>query len=164
MKKHNAKKNGFYKDPKKQYLKKYRFYPMFLYSCLDKWLKDMSLKGWHIVHCGLLTFVFEKGEPCEKEYFTYGLSTQEGKYSISLRYPFLEETYGLKSKKSKINFNKAKAYKIVEIDLDKINIKDDIGYNELKNDRNHLYLEYFIRNTVIFSFVLVLLVFLWFLK
>ncbi len=78
-------------SPGKEYIKIIRMYPAFLYHRLDKWLKLMSRSGWHIVHCGLFTFWFEKGKPIEKEYFTYGLSTQEGKYSISLRYPMLRD-------------------------------------------------------------------------
>ena len=152
------KQKTFQKSHGKQYLKKYRLYPSFLYRHLDKWLKLMSLEGWHIVHCGLFTFVFEKGEPCEKEYFTYGLSTHEGKYSISLRYPHLEKTYGIKKKKSKINSNEAKSHCIIEIDLDKIDINNDDGYKELINDRNHLYLRYFIRNCIALMIPILLVV------
>lgn len=130
-----------------------------MYSRLDDWLKDMSAKGLHIVHCGLLVFWFEEGEPMKKEYFTYGLTTQEGKYSLSLRYPNLEKTYGVKCKKSKINANKDKAHQIIEIDTDRIDIESDIGYTELKKDRDHLYLKYFIRNAVVF-FLVVLLMFI----
>ena len=142
----------FHPDSQKQYIKKMRIYPYFLYGRLDKWLKSMSLQGWHIVHCGLVFFWFEKGEPSEKEYFTYGLSTQEGKYNLSLRHPFLEKTYGVKDKKSKINSNNAKKHQIVEIDLDRIDINNNFGYKELIFDRNRLYLRCFIRN---FSIVLI---------
>lgn len=130
----------------KEYIRKIRIYPAFLYHHLDKWLKLMSLSGWHIVHCGLFTFWFEKGEPCEKEYFTYGLSTQEGKYSISLRYPMLEKTYGVKKDKSKINANDTKSYQILEIDRQRIDVANNVGYRELILDRNRLYLQYFARN------------------
>lgn len=136
-------------DTDKRYIKKIRFYPYFLYSRLDKWLKLMSLNGWHITHCGMFYFLFEKGKSGEKEYFTYGLSSQEGKYSISLRHPFLEQTYGLKE--SKINSNKTKAYNIIEIDTNRIDVKNDVGYKELISDRNRLYLRYFVRNS---SFIL----------
>ncbi len=121
--------------------KKIRIYPTFLYRRLDRWLKEMSRKGWHIVHCGVFSFWFERGECEEREYFTYGLGTQEGKYSISLRYSFLEKTYGLK--KSRINANPKKSYQIVEIDPHKI---ADHGYQELIRDRDRLYLRYFVRN------------------
>lgn len=132
----------FIKEPGKQYKRKFRIYLPFVYNRLDKWLKSMSLKGWHIVHCGLFYFLFEKGKPTEKEYFTY-TNTQEGKYSISLMYPLLEKTYGVKKKKSKINSNEAKAHTIIEIDLKKVDVKNDIGYKELINDRNRLYRKYF---------------------
>ena len=129
----------------KKYIKKFRIYPYFLYSRLDRWLKSMSANGWHIVHCGLFMFWFEQGEPLRKEYFTYGLSTQEGKYSLSLRYPFLEKTYGVKAKKSRINSNEKRGYRIIEIDLQRI----DTAYKELVSDRNRLYRSHFIRNTII---------------
>ena len=142
------KKAKFQPDNKKEYLKKLRIYPAFLYSRLDKWLKAMSAKGWHIVHCSALSFWFEKGEPEEKEYFTYGLSSREGKYSISLRYPLLEKTYGVKKGKSKISSNETKKYEIVEIDLSRIDPNSDVGYRELVGDRNRLYLRCFLRDTI----------------
>lgn len=157
MKKTISTLKTFHMDSHKTYKKVFRIYPTFLYGYLDNWLKKMSLKGWHIVHCGIFLFWFEKGEPKEKEYFTYGLSTQEGKYSISLRYPLLEKTYGVKRKKSKINSNSMKKYQIVEIDLNKINTQNNYSYKELICDRNRLYLRYFIRN---FSAVVITILFL----
>ena len=151
MKKKCIYRNRFLKDSRKQYKRKIRIYPAFLYRRLDKWLKSMSLKGWHIVHCGIFSFLFEKGDPVEKEYFTYGLSTQEGKYSIAMRYPFLEKTYGLEKGKSKINANKSKAHQIVEIDTNKIDVDHDAAYNELISDRNHLYLRKFMRDFGVIS-------------
>ena len=122
----------------------------------------MSVKGWQIVHCGLLTFWFEKCEPNEKEYFTYGLATQEGRYSISMRYPFLDKTYGVQKKKSKINANDAKTYHIVEIDLKKISENKNLetGYKELIHDRNRLYLQHFVFYAGITALVIVLLLLL----
>ncbi len=145
IKKMFPRRKKFRREQGKQYVKKFRIYPSFLYCRLDKWLKSMSLKGWHIVHCGLLFFWFEKGEPAEKEYFTYGLVTHEGKYSISLQYPLLEKTYGVKKKKSKINSNETKTYQIVEIDLGRIDVQNDIGYKELISDRNRLYMRHSLR-------------------
>ena len=145
------------KSPK-QYKKSFRIYPSFLYNKLDKWLKKQSLRGWHIVHCGIFFFMFENGIPMAQEYFTYGLSTLEGKYSISLRHPFLEKRYGVRKDKSKINSNEKKTYQIVEIDLNRIDVKNDIGYKELLNDRNRLYSRYFLRNfCVILASVIVLI-------
>ena len=149
---HNCKKKPTHLDD--QYLKKFRIYPYFLYFRLDKWLKYMSSNGWHIVHCGLFFFLFEKGENSLREYFTYGLSTQEGKYDISMKFPSLEKTYGLK--RSKINSNKKKSYNIVEIDTNRIDIKNDIGYKELVSDRNRLYARYFIRNLSIVTAVILI--------
>lgn len=160
MKKRNSKsdiKGKFRKDPQKRYIKKFRFYPSFLYCRLDKWLKKMSATGWHVVHCGIFFFWFEEGEPGIKEYFTYGLSTQEGKYDINLRHPFLEKTYGVEPKKSKINANRSKTLQIVEIDTAKIDVNNNVGYKELISDRNSLYLKYFIKW---FSFALILMVIL----
>ena len=153
----HSRKKKFSKDEGKIYIKKFRFYPSFLYHNLDKWLKKMSAEGWHIVHCGIFFFVFEKGEPKNKEYFTYGLSAQEGKYNIALMHPFLEKRYGVKAKRSKINANRSKSLQIVEIDTDKIDVNNDIGYKELISDRNSLYLKYFIKW---FSFALILTVLL----
>lgn len=151
------KKHFYYKDKKRKYLRKFRIYPDFLYCRLDKWLKSMSLKGWHIVHCGMFFFTFEKGEPKKKEYFTYGGPPKgEGKYSISLRYPMLEKTYGVKSKKSKINANKRKAHNIVEIDTEKIDIENDTGYKEMVSDRNRLHTRFFV-NTISMLFICVLI-------
>lgn len=151
-------------EPHKQYKKRFRIYPAFLYSQLDKWLKKESLSGWHIVHCGIFLFWFEKGTPMEKEYFTYGLGAIEGKYSISLRYPFLEKTYGMKKDKSRINSNETKKYQIVEIDLNRIDVKNDVGYKELVNDRNRLYFRYFIRNFCIILISILVLILLRFLN
>lgn len=147
----------------KTYVRKTRLYPTFLYNQLDKWLKSMSRNGWHIVHCSTFFFWFEKGETKTKEYFTYGLSTQEGKYNLLLRHPSLEKLYGLRKDKSKINRNKAKSYQIVEIDQEKIDVENDVGYRELIDDRNRLYTRYLIRNisilSTIVSFLIALLVF-----
>ena len=148
------KKGKFLKDPQKRYIRKFRFYPSFLYYRLDNWLKKMSAAGWHIVHCGIFFFWFEEGKPEIKEYFTYGLSTQEGKYDINLRHPFLEKTYGVKPKKSKINANRSKTLQIVEIDTTKVDVNNNVGYKELIQDRNSLYRMYFIK---CLSFVLVLI-------
>ena len=109
-----------------------------MYAKLDKWLKKMSLLGWHIVDCGMLFFVFEKGEPANKEYFTYISLVNESKHNLSLMFPFLEKTYGVKEKKSKINANKAKFHQIVEIDTQKIDTEKDVGYLELISERNKM--------------------------
>ena len=142
----------FKRDEKKQYLRKYRFYPALMYSRLDRWLKEMSLSGWHIVDCGLFSFLFERGDAAEKEYFTYSCGAshrKEGYFSIPLRYPFLDRTYGMKRKKSKINANDAKAYQIVEIDMSVIVAEGADGYKELVRDRNRLYTLQAIRNAAI---------------
>lgn len=137
----------------KEKVVKFRYYPSFCYRCLDKWLKKMSLQGLHIVHCGVFTFVFEEGKPELREYFTYGLSTQDGRYSVTLQYPFLEEKYGVKKAKSIINSNDSKKYQIVEIDITRIDIENDVGYKEMINDRDRLYMHYFLKVAIALSFV-----------
>ena len=143
-----------------KYLKKYRFYPLFMYNKLDKWLAEMSRNGWHIVHCNIFTFWFEHGNPANKEYFTYAEFSQKGKYSITLLHPFFERRYGLKTSKSKINSNHYKKYEILEIDTDKVDTRNDVGYNELLNDRNRLYFKYLTRNIsaiIIFSMLIIII-------
>ena len=92
-------------------------------------------------------------------YFTYeagGFRNDDGKYSIPLRYPFLIKTYGVKKKYSKLNRNEAKSYLTIEIDTQKIDIENDVGYKELINDRNRLYRKRAIRNTIIFFTIILL--------
>lgn len=146
-----------FKNPKKQYIKKHRFYLSVFYPCLDKWLKKMSSRGFHIVHCSLFTFWFEVGVPLAKEYFTFSEVLNEGKYSILLRHPSFQVKYGVKKSKSTINDNESKAYQIVEIDLERINVKSDIGYKELVSDRNALCRRYVLRNICLLLFVGLLL-------
>ena len=135
-----------------KYIRKFRFYPSFLYNKLDKWLNQMSLSGWHLIDSNPISFLFEQGEPENKIYFTYeagGTRNDDGKYSIPLRYPLLDKTYGVKSKYSKLNKNRKKSYLTVEIDTRKIDINNDVGYKELVNDRDRLYRNLAIRNAII---------------
>ena len=153
------KKNTFIKDPTKKYIRKIRFYPSFMYSKLDKWLNKMSLSGWHLVDSNLVSFLFEQGNPKNKIYFTYEAGrgrNDAGKYSIPLRYPFLYKTYGVKSKYSKLNKNRRKTYLTVEIDTQKIDIENDVGYKELISDRNRLYRKLAIRNAIIFLVLIIM--------
>ena len=118
----------------------------------------MSKKGWHLIDNKGFFYYFEKGIPIEKEYFVYSPSCiGEGKYSIALQYPHLIKTYGVGKKKSKLNKNSIiKCNTIFEVDTERIDIKNDIYYNELKHDRNRLYLLMTIRNIVLFlTFVLI---------
>ena len=132
----------FQKSENKVYMWKIRFYPSCLYFKLDRWLEKMSSEGWHIVDCGICSFLFEKGTPEKKKYFTYcvgGGHNDDGIYSIPLRYPFLEKTYGVKKKKSAINANLSKTYLILEVDTQRVDTEKDVGYQELVADRNRLY-------------------------
>ena len=149
----NGNTSRFFREPSKRYVRKFRFYPSFLYDKLDKWLNKMSLLGWHLVDSNPVSFLFEQGNPENKIYFTYsvgGARNDSGKYSIPLRYPFLDKTYGVKSKHSKLNNNRKKTYLTVEIDTQKIDIENDVGYKELISDRNRLYRKLAIRNAIVF--------------
>ena len=142
----------FAKNPSKKYVRKFRLYLPFAYKNLDKWLNKMSLSGCHVVDSNFISFLFECGEPQNKIYFTYNAGwgrNDAGKYSIPLRYPFLEKTYGMKPKYSKLNKNQSKTYLTVEIDTQKIDVENNIGYKELVNDRNRLYNKLAIRNALI---------------
>ena len=152
MKNKKHKSRRFVRDSSKQYIRKFRIYPSFLYNRLDRWLNKMSLSGWHLVDSNPISFLFESGEPENKVYFTYNAGwglNDAGKYSIPLRYPFLEKTYGARAKYSKLNKNQSKTYLTVEIDTQKIDIENDIGYKELVNDRNKLYGMLALRNAII---------------
>ena len=150
----------FQKDPKKKYFRKFRIYPSFMYHRLDKWLNEMSLKGFHLVDSNLISFLFEQGQQNDIVYFTYEAggfgNNDDGKYSIPLRYPFLTQTYGVKKKYSKLNRNEEKSYLTIEIDTKKIDIENDVGYKELINDRNRLYRKRAIRNIIIFFTIILL--------
>ena len=149
----------FAKNPSKKYVRKFRLYLPFAYKSLDKWLNKMSLSGCHVVDSNFISFLFECGEPQNKIYFTYtagGFRNDDGNYSIPLRYPFLIKTYGVKKKYSKLNRNEAKSYLTIEIDTQKIDIENDVGYKELINDRNRLYRKRAIRNTIIFFTIILL--------
>lgn len=131
-------------------LVKYRFYPSFMYHRLDLWLKKMSLSGWHIVNCGFVTFYFEKGSCKEREYFTYAEPLiNEAQFSILLRHPNLENKYGVKKSKSKINSNEKKFHNIIEIDTKKIE-RESKAYLTLIKDRNRLCLKAFLRGLIAF--------------
>ena len=148
----NGNSSKFFRDPSKKYVRKFRLYPSFLYNKLDKWLNQMSLSGWHLVDSNPFSFLFEQGNPENKIYFTYeasGAGNDAGKYSIPLRYPFLDKSYGVKTKHSKLNKNRRKTYLTVEIDTQKIDVENNIGYKELVNDRNRLYNKLAIRNALI---------------
>lgn len=91
---------GSNKKNNKKYIVKIKYYPCFMFSYLDRWLKKMSLSGWHIVHCCGLLYWFENDLPEEKEYFTYFTPIRnEGKYDINMRYPFLEKNIAKKNLK-----------------------------------------------------------------
>ena len=162
LKKMYSPKEIFHKNPNKHYVRKIRLYPPFLYFALDTWLHKMSQKGWHIVDCSVITYLFEKGPAQEKEYFTYaagGSGRNDGGYfNISLRYPFLEKTYGVKKKNSKINANNRKTHRIIEIDTKRIDIKNDAGFCELRKDRNKLHALEAVRDAAIIIFAIIVFV------
>jgi len=125
----------------------------------------MSMKGNHLIGRRFgVVYYFEKGEPKEREYFVWEPTyTAEGKYSISLQYPFLDKKYGLKnSKLNQISQNTHDT--IIEIDTKKFDIKSDLAYRELKHDRNRLYALKALRNFVVFCALLISCVILMTLK
>lgn len=131
-----------------------RIYPAFLFFLMENWLKKMSLQGWHLVDCKMYMFYcFERSEPKEKEYFAWTPThTGDGFYSITLRYPLLVKTYGIKSKRSKLNMNSEKKHlNLIEVDLEKNDIRD---VHALKSERNRLYFRRFIRDLLVLSILL----------
>lgn len=146
-KRHNS-HQFFYKDPKKQYLTKIRFFPSFLSSSLDKWLSEMSLEGWHIVYCGWLRFVFEKGEKRQRIYFSLCTPDIHWKDSIDLLHPFWRRRYGKHPKKSKINASE-NPYRVTEIDYHSFDEQKTIGFSELCKDRRRISIRYLFRDIII---------------
>lgn len=68
----------------------------------------------------------------------------------------LEKTFG--KKKSVLNrINKTKGITILEIDNKKIDIQNDIGYKELKKDRNKLYALMTIRDSAAIAIMIIFL-------
>jgi hypothetical protein len=126
---------------------------------LEKWLKKMSNKGWHLVSRKFaIIYYFEKGLPEDKEYFVWSPTyTGEGRYSIDMRYPSLAKTYGKNKKKSKLNNNSFKnSVNIIEVDPQ----KKDYAFDELRHDRNRIYILQYIVNSGILFFVFSLTVIL----
>ena len=120
----------------------------------------MSKRGWYLIDYNLFVYRFEKNIPCEKEYFSYVCDwIGEGKYSIPLRYPLLQQTYGIKKKKSTLNRNnRLKGTTILEIDTQRVNVENDLGYHELIRDRNRLYLMQTLRNVALLILLVVIVV------
>ena len=149
-------------EKNKKTIKKFRICPSCLYFLLEKWLKEMSKKGWHVFDCKVCVYYFEKGMPQEKEYFVYDAGwIGEGRYSIPSRYPLLTQTYGVKKEKSKLNKNSINKHNtIIEVDTKKIDIKNDTGYKELKRDRNRLYALLTIRNICFILGLVIILIFI----
>ena len=154
MKKRENSRRHFYKNPKKQYLTKIRFFPSFLSSSLDKWLSEMSLQGWHIVYCGWLRFVFEKGEKKQRIYFSLCTPDMHWKDSIDLLHPFWRRRYGKHPKKSRINASE-NPYRVTEIDYQKFDEQDAIGFRELLNDRHRVSKRYLFRDILILLMLVV---------
>ena len=143
----------YQKNPKKTYIWKFRIYPSCLYARLDRWLNKMSLSGWHVVDIKLGFFLFEQGKAEDKHYFCYTPTPPRndgGTFSIPMRYPFLEQTYGVKKKYSPLNKNQSKTLCVIEVDPQKM---QSTGYHEMLHDRNRLYA----LRTLLYIFVLALI-------
>ena len=139
---------------------KIKYIPSFLYSFLEVWLNKMSKTGLQLTHYKGFIYYFQKSEPSDRIYFVYnhtGYRNDEGKYSLSLRYPCIEKQYALSSHYSKINKSNKKQNnwkKIVKIDSNKI----DADFNDIVNERNRIYLKRFLRNTAIFLVTVAVLI------
>ena len=144
----------FQRDPKKTYTRKFRIYPSFLYFRLDHWLNRMSLSGHHVVDCRFGFFLFEQGTPDDRRYFTYDPTSPRrdgGMFSLTMRYPFPEKTYGIRKKRSALNRNEGKTCQIIKLDAQKIQSEQALGYRELVHDRNRLYALRAVRNAAILT-------------
>ena len=143
----------------KNIVKKFRYYPMWLYSKLDNWLNKMSLQGYHLIDYNSFCYTFEKGDPKNTEYFSCewgGFRNDDGYYNVLLRHPFAEEVYGKKkSKLTKNRKHKMHSFLIMEINKEKISGEIEIGYKELISDRNKYHLKKAIKFTAIFSIIIV---------
>ena len=87
-----------------------KIFPTRFIFYVGKLVKKMSNMGWYLFDCHFgVIFCFEKCEFKERDYFIWDPSYPgEGKYSISMRYPFLRKTIGVKAKHSKLNNNTRK--------------------------------------------------------
>ena len=128
---------------KNKIVKKYRFYPSWLFFIQDRWLMMQAQKGLILIDYGVFSYTFiQKDSAQDIIYFSYtalgGPHKGEAKYDLKLRHPFLEKVYGKSHKKSLLNNNVQKKYRkvIIEIDSEKI----DYAFDELVHDRNKWHL------------------------
>lgn len=140
----------------KKLILKFYFVPSFLYSHLEKWLNQKSKSGLQLVCYRGIIYYFEQREPSDRVYFAYnrtGYRNDDGKYSVSLRYPLLERQYAISTKLSKLNKSNKKyinSKKIIEIDKNKI----DVVFDDIVRERNTIYFKKFLRDVLIFSVAL----------
>lgn len=133
-------------------ISKIYFVPSFLYFFLEDWLNNKSKSGLQLVKHKGFVYYFKEGKPSNRSYFVYnctGYRNDDGKYSVSLRYPCLEKQYALSTNLSKLNELNRKSVnskKIIEIDKKKI----DEAFNEMVRERNKIYLNKFFRDMLIF--------------
>lgn len=132
-------------------IKKYRFYPYWLFFLQDKWLLEQSKNGLRLVDYGFFCYVFEQYSGEEIVYFSYhrglaGYRKGDAKYDLLLRHPFLERKYGKKKKNSKLNNIITEKHNKIIIEISPK--KNDYGYSELVHDRNKWHFLHCIRNIV----------------
>lgn len=124
-------------------LRKFRFYPRFLLSRMDKWLSKMSADGWHVIYVGMLRFVFEKGVPENKLYFSYlDDYPYSSMYSMPRSVYSFVRKYRVSKKKSKVNLNTERLkcyYKVTELDLEKLDPNTNEEYKDFVRARDDLY-------------------------
>lgn len=132
-----------------QTITRYRIYLPVTYSCLEVWLKKMSLNGAHLIRYNAIKYTFELGNPMERTYFAYQCGGSphrgEGFFNISLRYPLLFQEIGMPKKRSHLNNGLKNAYAtkmIIEVDAKRLYQK----YMDLVAERNRLYLLKFLRD------------------
>ena len=143
----------------KKIIKKYRFYPYWLFFLQDKWLLRQSERGWKLIDYGLFYYVFEEYFGEKIVFFSYdrglgGYRRGDGKYSLSMRYPLLESQFSKKRNKSKLNnsIRKKRNKIIIEISSEKI----DYSYFELIHDRDKWHLLAWLRNVGYLLFMIIM--------
>lgn len=141
-------------------ISKYRIYFPITYGRLEKWLGKMSRNGAQLIRYGAIKYVFSLGEAKERSYFVYHIGAaprrDEGFFSMSLRYPLLQQDIGLSKNRSHLNRNAGSgnaAKAILEVDTERALTQ----YQELVSERNRLYLLEFLRNGAILALVILLL-------
>lgn len=142
------------KNSAKKVKKYYTFIPAFLYVPFEHFLAQMSTKGWCLITYSWIRFTFEKASPKTRKYFIFhsgGVRSSDGKYSLTLRYGDILQSYGKKRDKSKLNsYTKAHTSYLSIIELED-DLEKEERFHELIKDRNTLYFVESIRDYILFG-------------